>query len=122
MKDDNQAILVVEDEEFNRALIVRHLGKEGYTNVEVAENGRQALEMARAGKFDLVLLDIEMTEMDGYGVLEQLKSDMLLRDTPVIMISSIDNMNSIVKCIELGAAGHLSPPKSKTESFPQFAF
>ena len=110
MKDDNQAILVVEDEEFNRTLIVRHLGKEGYDNVEVAENGRQALEMARAGNFDLVLLDIEMTEMDGYGVLEQLKSDMRLRDIPVIMISSIDDMNSIVKCIELGAADYLPKP------------
>ncbi len=110
MKDDDPSLLVAEDEEFNRTLILRHLKKEGYDNVEVAENGRQALDMARAGNFDLVLLDIEMPEMDGYGVLEQLKSDMRLRDVPVIMISSIDDMDSIVKCIELGADDYLPKP------------
>ncbi len=110
MKDDDPSLLVAEDEEFNRTLILRHLKKEGFDNVEVAENGRQALDMARAGNFDLVLLDIEMPEMDGYGVLEQLKSDMRLRDVPVIMISSIDDMDSIVKCIELGADDYLPKP------------
>ena len=110
MSGDDYALLVVEDEDFNRNLIVRHLKKEGYENVEVAENGRQALDMARGQGFDLVLLDIEMPEMDGYAVLEQLKSDMRLRDIPVIMISSIDDMESIVKCIELGADDYLPKP------------
>ena len=109
MKDD-RAILVVEDEEFNRTLILRHLKKEGYENVEVAEDGKQAVDMTRSNNFDLVLLDIEMPELDGYGVLEQLKSDMRLRDIPVIMISSIDDMDSIVKCIELGADDYLPKP------------
>ena len=109
-KDGDPTILVVEDEEFNRTLIIRHLKKEGYENVEVAENGKQAVEMARSSEFDLVLLDIEMPELDGYGVLEQLKSDMRLRDIPVIMISSIDDMSSIVKCIELGADDYLPKP------------
>lgn len=104
------SILVVEDEEFNRTLIIRHLKKEGYENVEVAEDGKQAVDLARSNNFDLVLLDIEMPELDGYGVLEQLKSDMRLRDIPVIMISSIDDMSSIVKCIELGADDYLPKP------------
>ena len=108
--DDGHSILVVEDEEFNRTLILRHLKKEGYGNVEVAENGKQAVDLARSNDFDLVLLDIEMPELDGYGVLEQLKSDMRLRDIPVIMISSIDDMKSIVKCIELGADDYLPKP------------
>ena len=110
MKDDDRAILVVEDEEFNRTLIIRHLKKEGYDNVEVAEDGKQAIDKVRSNDFDLVLLDIEMPELDGYGVLEQLKSDMRLRDIPVIMISSIDDMDSIVKCIELGADDYLPKP------------
>ncbi len=110
MKDDDPFLLVVEDEDFNRTLILRHLKKEGYDNVEVAENGRRALDLVRERNFDLVLLDIEMPEMDGYGVLEQLKSDMRLRDIPVIMISSIDDMKSIVKCIELGADDYLPKP------------
>ena len=110
MKDDDPALLVVDDEEFNRTLILRHLKKEGYDNVEVAEDGKQAVDMVRSNNFDLILLDIEMPEMDGYGVLEQLKSDMRLRDIPVIMISSIDDMDSIVKCIELGADDYLPKP------------
>ena len=104
------AILVVEDEDFNRNLIIRHLKKEGYDNVEAVEDGKQAVDMARTRNFDLILLDIEMPELDGYGVLEQLKSDMRLRDIPVIMISSIDDMESIVKCIELGADDYLPKP------------
>ena len=110
MKDGDPIILVVEDEDFNRTLILRHLKKEGYGNVEVAEDGKQAVEKMRSNDFDLVLLDIEMPELDGYGVLEQLKSDMRLRDIPVIMISSIDDMESIVKCIELGADDYLPKP------------
>lgn len=109
-KDGESTILIVEDDEFNRSLIIRHLKKEGHDNVEVAENGKQAVDMVRSNNYDLVLLDIEMPELDGYGVLEQMKSDMRLRDIPVIMISSIDDMNSIVKCIELGADDYLPKP------------
>jgi len=108
--DADPAILVVEDEAFNRTLILRHLKKEGYENIQEAEDGLQALDILRSNDFDLVLLDIEMPELDGYGVLEQLKSDMRLRNIPVIMISSIDDMNSIVKCIELGADDYLPKP------------
>ena len=110
VKDGGHAILVVEDEEFNRNLIIRHLKKEGYDNVESAEDGKQAMDLARSSGFDLILLDIEMPGLDGYGVLEQLKSDMRLRDIPVIMISSIDDMGSILKCIELGADDYLPKP------------
>jgi len=110
MRAENFALLVVEDDAFNRNLIVRHLDKEGYGNVETAENGRQALDLMGNTDFDLVLLDIQMPELDGYAVLESMKSDMRLRDVPVIMISAIDEMESVVRCIELGAEDYLPKP------------
>ncbi len=76
----------------------------------LAENGRQALEKLQAEPFDLVLLDVQMPEMDGYQVLEQLKADPRLRDIPVIMISAVDELESVVKCIELGAQDYLPKP------------
>jgi len=103
-------LLVVDDEAFNRKLLVRHLNMEDYSDIDTAENGQQALEMVRAGDYDLVMMDIEMPEMDGIAVLEALKSDMRLREVPVIMISGVEKMDSIVKCIELGAEDYLSKP------------
>ncbi|MDP6574508.1 MAG: adenylate/guanylate cyclase domain-containing protein [Rhodospirillales bacterium] len=114
MSAEKPSLLVVDDEPFNRDLIKRLLAKEGYENVEMAENGRQALDLLRGQPFDVVMLDIEMPELDGYGVLEELKSDMGLRHIPVIMISSIDDVDSIVKCIELGAEDYLPKPFNPT--------
>jgi CheY-like chemotaxis protein len=102
-------LLVVDDVADNRDILRRRLEREGYT-VECAENGRQALEMVGARSFDLVLLDILMPEIDGYGVLEQLKHDPSTRDIPVIMISALDDMASVVRCIERGAEDHLPKP------------
>jgi adenylate cyclase len=110
MSNAGSRILVVDDEDFNRKLSVRHLNKEGFENIETAENGKLALEMAQDQDFDLFLLDIEMPELDGIATLESLKSNMRLRDTPVIMISGVEDMDSIVKCIELGAEDYLSKP------------
>ena len=110
MNDHTGSLLVVDDNEFNLKLITRHLNMEGYTNVEVAKNGREALELMRGKDFDTVLLDIEMPEMDGYAVLGHLKADMRLRNVPVIMISSVEEIDSVVKCIELGAADYLPKP------------
>jgi DNA-binding response OmpR family regulator len=110
MSNGECRILVVDDEDFNRGLLLRHLKKEGFEAVETADNGKQAMEMARAEGFDLVLLDIEMPEMDGIATLEAIKSDMRLRDIPVIMISGVEEMDSIIKCIELGAEDYLHKP------------
>ena len=76
----------------------------------MAENGRQALEMLKASPFDLVLLDILMPEMDGYQVLEQLTANLHLRHIPVIVTSSLDELDSVVKCIEMGAEDYLTKP------------
>jgi class 3 adenylate cyclase/FixJ family two-component response regulator len=102
-------ILVVDDNEINRDMLGRRLERQGYVAVP-AENGRRALEMLRAEDFDLVLLDILMPDINGYQVLEQMKSDPELRHIPVIMISALDEIDSVVRCIEIGAEDYLSKP------------
>jgi DNA-binding response OmpR family regulator len=99
-------ILVVDDQRTNRLKLSLGLKQQGHTAGE-AENGMQALEKLRAEAFDLVLLDIVMPEMDGYQVLEQMKADPILRDVPVIVISAMDDLESVVKGIELGAEDYL---------------
>lgn len=108
-KQEPGHLLVVDDNKVNRILLSRGLEGHGH-KVETAENGRQALEKLRAHTFDLVLLDIEMPEMDGYQVLETCLQDTDLRDIPIIMTSSLDEISSVVKCIELGAEDYLNKP------------
>ena len=78
--------------------------------IALAENGRIALDKLRKEPFDLLLLDIEMPELDGFAVLEQLKVDPKLRDVPVIVTSSIEGLDNIIRCIELGAEDFLPKP------------
>ncbi|MCK5720058.1 MAG: response regulator [Thiomargarita sp.] len=109
-EDIRQApLLVVDDKETNRDLLTRRLERQGFT-VEVAENGIQALEMLKSGNFELVLLDIIMPEMDGYQVLEEIRADKKLSRIPVIMISALDEIDSVVHCIEMGAQDYLQKP------------
>ena len=102
-------LLVVDDNKVNRLLLGRSLEQQGHS-IEMAENGRLALEMLHSKPFDLVLLDIEMPEMDGYQVLEKVTSDLKLRDIPIIMTSSLEALDSVVKCIEMGAEDYLIKP------------
>jgi DNA-binding response OmpR family regulator len=99
-------LLVVEDSRTIRTQLVHRLKQQGHT-VSSAENGRQALEMVGQQSFDLILLDIMMPEMDGYEVLAHLKSDPAQRDIPVIVISALDELESVVRCIEMGATDYL---------------
>src|SRR6185312_3387231 len=111
MADEPQpAILLVDDDENNRYTLSRRLQRENYTDITEAVNGKQALELLRERPFDLILLDIMMPEMDGYETLGQLKSDMMLREIPVIMISAVDGIDSVVRCIEMGAEDYLPKP------------
>ena len=102
-------LLVVDDNKVNRLLLGRDLELQGHT-VCFAENGRQALEMMRSQPFDIILLDIQMPEMDGYQALEQITSDIDLRNIPVIMTTATEELDSVVKCIELGAEDYLTKP------------
>lgn len=108
-KQEPGRLLVVDDNKVNRILLARGLEGLGH-QVETAENGSQALEKLRTSAFDLVLLDIEMPEMDGYQVLESCLQDPVLREIPIIMTSSLDELDSVVKCIELGAEDYLNKP------------
>ncbi|GEM_PF-86482 len=103
------SLLVVDDKESNRDLLSRRLDRQGF-HVEVAENGRQALNMVRTRHYDLVLLDIIMPEMNGYQVLAEMKADRYLKHLPVIMISALDEIDSVVRCIEMGAEDYLQKP------------
>jgi len=109
MADTGARLLVVDDNKVNRLLLMRSLELQGH-RVASAENGRVALEMLKREPFDLMLLDMEMPEMDGFQVMEQLVRDLQLRDLPVIVTSSIEGVASIVRCIELGAEDYLHKP------------
>lgn len=106
-------LLVVDDNKVNRLLLTRGLEQQGHT-VETAENGKRGLEMMRGRNFDLVLLDIEMPEMDGFQVLAQMTSDARLREIPVIVASSLEGIENVVKCIEMGAEDFLTKPVNNT--------
>ncbi len=110
MTPADYALLVVDDNEDNRYTLTRRLAREGYTNVTTADNGRQALELLAERHFDLVLLDVMMPELNGYEVLARLRADARLRHVPVIMISAVDQVESVVRCIELGAEDYLPKP------------
>jgi class 3 adenylate cyclase len=102
-------LLVVDDNRVNRLLVARTLEQLGH-RVTFAENGRQALEVLRTRPADLVLLDIEMPEMNGYQTLEALRADPKLRDIPVVMMSSVDEVDSVARCVDMGAEDYLFKP------------
>jgi adenylate cyclase len=102
-------ILIVDDEPFNVDYLEQELEDLDYETVS-AENGREALEQVAAEAPDAILLDIMMPEMDGFQVLEHLKANRALRDIPVIVISALDDIDNVVKGIEMGAEDYLSKP------------
>lgn len=102
-------VLVVDDDKQSRDLQCRNLIKEGHS-VKVAEHGREALDMLRSDHFDIVLLEIIMPKVNGYQVLVEMKKDKQLRLIPVIMISTLNEVDSVVRCIQLGADDYLPKP------------
>ena len=106
---DKAEILVVDDNRVNRLLVAQLLEQLKH-RVSFAENGRQALEVLRDHPVDLVLLDVEMPEMNGYQTLEALQADRKLRDIPVVMMSSVDEVDSVARCVEMGAEDYLFKP------------
>jgi two-component system sensor histidine kinase/response regulator len=102
-------VLVVDDDPGNRDVLSRRLRWQGH-DVTTASNGSDALQRMRKTPFDLVLLDIMMPDMDGYEVLGHIKSDERLLHIPVIMISALNDLQSVVRCIEAGAEDYLSKP------------
>ena len=109
MAERGARLLIADDNKVNRLLLARSVELHGH-RVATAENGRVALELLRREPFDLMLLDIEMPEMDGFQVMEQLAADPQLRDLPVIVTSSLEGIAHVVRCIELGADDYLHKP------------
>ncbi len=109
MVEERGRILVVDDNRTNRAKLSLCLERQGHS-VRLAENGQQTLDLLKAEPFDVVLLDIVMPDMDGYQVLQRIKGDPQLRDIPVIVVSALDETDSAVRCIEIGAEDYLPKP------------
>ncbi len=109
MAERGARLLVADDNKVNRLLLARGLELLGH-RVASAENGRVALEMLRRESFDLLLLDMEMPEIDGFQVLEQMLADNELRQVPVIVTSALEGIADVVRCIELGADDFLRKP------------
>lgn len=102
-------LLVADDNKVNRLLLTRTLELQGH-HVTSVDNGRQALETLRREPFDLLLLDLEMPELDGFALLEHLARDPELRDLPAIVTSSLEGVAQVARCIELGAEDYLHKP------------
>ncbi len=102
-------ILVVDDTDFNREVMTRILERDGHV-VETAEDGREALDKLQTGTYDMVLLDVMMPHVDGIQVIEAMHGDERLRRLPVVMLSALNEQESIVRCIQLGAQDYLPKP------------
>ena len=111
---ENLRVLVVDDSRTLRKVLIRELTGLGILNFTEAENGVECIEKLRDAQFDLVLLDMEMPELDGLGTLEAIKSSPELRDLSVIVIAGSDQVEKVVRCIEMGAEDYLSKPFNAT--------
>ena len=105
-----QRVLVVDDNPLNCDLLVRRLRRMGLENIDVANDGDEALQYLRGARYDLVLLDVMMPGRDGHGVLAALREEGQLPELPVLMVSAADEMEGVVRCIEMGAQDYLTKP------------
>ncbi len=105
----NGTLLIIDDNTMNRDMLSRRLEREGYA-VVTASSGREGLDLIASEDFDLVLLDILMPEMDGYQVLQTLKEDPRTSAMPVIMLTAVHEIDSVIRCLELGVDDYLTKP------------
>jgi len=103
-------ILVVDDSRTLRRILIRELNSLGFQNILEAADGVEAIATVRSKSIDLMLLDMEMPELDGLGVLTELKSDDTYKSLPIIVISGADQFEKTIKCIEIGAEDYLPKP------------
>ena len=105
-------LLVVDDDRVNRLVMQRYLETEGH-QVSLAADGEEALGLLARKTFDMVLLDIEMPGMNGFQVLEKMTADPLLREVPVVVVSGVEGLDSVVRCIQMGAEDYLTKPVNR---------
>jgi two-component system, cell cycle response regulator len=110
MTASTERILVVDDDSMSRKLLRRAVETQGYEVVDAATGAEALNALAGDQNFDAVLLDIEMPELDGYETLERIKADESISHLPVIMISGVEDLESVVRCIEMGATDYLPKP------------
>jgi class 3 adenylate cyclase len=103
-------ILVVDDSRTLRRILIRELNSLGFQNILEAADGIEAIDTVKSNKIDLMLLDMEMPELDGLGVLSQLKADETYKSLPIIVISGAEQFEKTIKCIEIGAEDYLPKP------------
>ena len=103
-------ILVVDDSRTLRRILIRELNLLGFQSILEAADGVEAIAIVRSKSIDLMLLDMEMPELDGLGVLTELKSDDTYKSLPIIVISGADQFEKTIKCIEIGAEDYLPKP------------
>jgi DNA-binding response OmpR family regulator len=106
---DGGCFLVVDDDAQNRDVLERYLRRRGH-QVITAEHGRHALGLLAAARVDVILLDLRMPEMDGLETLKHLKADPRWREIPVLVLSAIDELDGLVRCLEAGAEDYLHKP------------
>ncbi len=106
-------ILIVDDVEENRSVLSRRLSRLGHETVSVSDGLSALVEMANS-PFDLVLLDVVMPEMDGYEVLQRIKSHPALSNIPVVMVSALSDIDAVARCVEMGAEDYLAKPYNGT--------
>lgn len=104
---EDATILIVEDTQMMRVLMSRYLKQAGFQNIIETQNGQEGLEALNAHQIDLVLLDINMPVMDGYQALEAIRADAKWKELPVIMITAVDDIESVARCIEMGAEDYM---------------
>jgi adenylate cyclase len=110
MNNLDSSLLVVDDSDAIRLTMVNALNRLGYSKIQTARHGLEALELIREKAFDLVLLDIEMPQLDGFGVLAALKNESFRNEMAIIVTSGVDELDAVVRCIELGAEDFLHKP------------
>ena len=103
-------VLVVDDSRTLRKILIRELNSLGFYNIVEAADGLEAIDVVKTKPVDLMLLDMEMPELDGLGVLTALKSDETYKSLPIIVISGADQFEKTIKCIEIGAEDYLPKP------------
>ena len=108
------AILVADDEDAMRSVLLLMLRALGYQNLAEARDGEEALAALRSREFDLLITDMQMPAMDGFGLLTAIKDDPFLRHLPVIVASGMNQLDAVARCIELGAEDFLPKPVNTT--------
>ncbi len=113
MTGTNDTILIIDDNDSSGMVLKTQLNAEGYA-VEIAYNGRDGLSNLESGHFDLVLLDLMMPDMSGFDVLKVIRSRKHLSDLPVLIISALADLDSVIKSINLGATDYITKPVTNT--------